>query len=125
VERAAADPGYLPADPAPDLRLAALAARIAARRHGRPQTPGGAPRPLRDVGLLVGSGGVLRHHPGAVDDVLGPLTRDHAGGWAVPERARVVVDLRYVLFAAGLLAGVAPEAAVTLAAEAAQGTIGG
>ena len=125
VERAAADPGYLPADPAPDLRLAALAARIAARRHGRPQTPGGAPRPLRDVGLLVGSGGVLRHNPGAADGVLRPLTRDHAGGWAVPERARVVVDLRYVLFAAGLLAGIAPEAAVALAREAAQGTIGG
>jgi uncharacterized protein (TIGR01319 family) len=125
VERAAGDPGYLPADPAPDLRLAALAARVAARRHGRPQTPGGAPRPLRDVGLLVGSGGVLRHNPGAADDVLGPLTRDHAGGWAVPERARVVVDRRYVLFAAGLLAGIAPEGAVTLAQEAAQGTIGG
>ena len=125
VERAAADPGYLPADPAPDLRLAALAARIAARRHGRPQTPGGAPRPLRDVGLLVGSGGVLRHNPGAADGVLRPLTRDHAGGWAVPERARVAVDGRYVLFAAGLLAGVAPEGAVTLARGVAQGTMGG
>jgi uncharacterized protein (TIGR01319 family) len=124
AERAAADPGYLPEDPAADIRLAALAARVAARRHGRPQTPGGALRPLRDVGLLVGSGGVLRHHAAAAADVLGPLTRDHAGGWAVPERARVTVDRRYVLFAAGLLAGVAPEGAAALALDAGRGTIG-
>jgi uncharacterized protein (TIGR01319 family) len=127
VERAVADPGYLPADPAPDLELAGLAALVAARRHGRPQTPGGAPRPLRDVALLVGSGGVLRHnagHPDRVAAVLGPLTRDHAGGWAVPERARVTVDRRYVLFAAGLLAGVAPAAAASLALSAGHETMG-
>jgi uncharacterized protein (TIGR01319 family) len=123
VERAAADPGYLPGDPAPDVRLAALAARVAARRHGRPQTPGGAARPLRDVTLLVGSGGVLRHRPEAAVAVLRPLTADHAGGWAVPERARVTVDRRYVLFAAGLLAAVAPEAAATLARTAGDGTM--
>jgi hypothetical protein len=124
VERAATDPGWLPPDPGPDIRLAALAARVAARRHGRPHVPGGTPRPLRDVGLLVGSGGVLRHNPGAEDDVLGPLRADHVGGWAVPERARVAVDRRYVLFAAGLLAAVAPEAAAALARGAVQGTMG-
>jgi uncharacterized protein (TIGR01319 family) len=124
VARAATDPGWLPPDPGPDIRLAALAARVAARRHGRPHTPGGLPRPLRDVGLVVGSGGVLRHNPGAEDDVLGPLRTDHAGGWTAPERARVAVDRRYVLFAAGLLAGTAPEAATTLARAAGQGTMG-
>jgi uncharacterized protein (TIGR01319 family) len=124
VERAATDPGWLPPDPGPDIRLAALAARVAARRHGRPHVPGGAPRPLRDVGLLIGSGGVLRHNPGAEDDVLGPLRADHAGGWAVPERARVAVDRRYVLFAAGLLAREAPAAAARLARGVAHGTMG-
>ena len=30
-------------------------------RHGRPGAPGASPRPLGDVGLVLGSGGVLRH----------------------------------------------------------------
>ncbi len=88
-----------------DLRLAALAVTVALRRHGRPAGPGADPRPLRDVGLVVGSGGVLRHH-GPADRlaVLAAATTDHGGGWRVPAQARVVVDGRYVLFAAGLLA---------------------
>jgi uncharacterized protein (TIGR01319 family) len=88
-----------------DLRLAALAVTVALRRHGRPAGPGADPRPLRDVGLVVGSGGVLRHH-GTPDRlaVLAAATTDHGGGWRVPARARVVVDGQYVLFAAGLLA---------------------
>ena len=60
------DPAYLPepgsAQDRLDLRLAELAATVALRRHGRPAGPSAAPRPLRDVGLVVGSGGVLRHH---------------------------------------------------------------
>jgi hypothetical protein len=62
---------------------------------------------------------VLRHHPAEVDEVLRPLTADHGGGWAVPDRASVAVDRRYVLFAAGLLASAAPVAAATLAVTAA------
>src|SRR5699024_6888445 len=61
-----ADPGLLPTSPRTvdlDLRLAGLAATVAARRHGRPAAPGEPPRPLADVGLLVGSGGALRHAP--------------------------------------------------------------
>ena len=41
--------------------LKTLAVVVATRRHGRPGAPGEAPRPLGDVGLLLGSGGVLRH----------------------------------------------------------------
>ena len=116
--RAAADPGLLPRTPAEvdaDARLAQLAVTVALRRHARPATPSAAPRPLRDVGLVVGSGGVLRHGDDDVRRrVLTPAVTDHAGGWRVPERARLAVDARYVLFAAGLLAERAPRAAAQL-----------
>ncbi len=76
-----------------DLRLAELAVTVALRRHGRPAGPGAEPRPLRDVGLVVGSGGVLRHHgPAERMRVLAAATADHGGGWRVPAQARVVVD---------------------------------
>jgi hypothetical protein len=98
------------------VRLARLAVTVAARRHGRAAGPTSAPRPLRDVGLVVGSGGVLRHHGEQVRRaVLEPLVADHAGGWRVPERARLAVDEGYLLFAAGLLRESAPQAAARLA----------
>ncbi len=114
----AADPAHLPegaGQRACEQALAALAVRVAVRRHGRPGTPGADPRPLRDVTLVVGSGGVLRHGDAALRRaVLEPLTDDHAGGWKVPDRARVAVDERYVLFAAGLLAEHHPATAAAL-----------
>jgi uncharacterized protein (TIGR01319 family) len=111
-------PGHLPDVPDGDVRLARLAVTVAVRRHGRAPGPTSAPRPLRDVGLVVGSGGVLRHHgDDARREVLSPLVSDHAGGWRVPERARLAVDDRYVLFAAGLLREHAPAAAARLVAE--------
>jgi hypothetical protein len=104
VAAAAAEKLGVPAD---DRELAAVAGMIALRRHarghsagpGRPRTGG---RDLRDVRLVVGSGGVLRHGGGrfVLDAVLG----DTAGGWAAPRSARTVVDEQYVLAAAGLLA---------------------
>jgi uncharacterized protein (TIGR01319 family) len=93
--------------PRGDRELAAAAATIALRRHARGHSAGpGQPRTggrdLRDVRLVVGSGGVLRHGGGryVLDAVLG----DAAGGWAAPAAARTVVDEQYVLAAAGLLA---------------------
>ncbi len=112
----AADPGVLPADPRPDTRLAELAVTVALRRHGRPGSPASAPRPLKDVAVVVGSGGVLRHGDAERRlQVLRPAVTDHAGGWRVPEGAATVVDDRYVLFAAGLLAAEHPGAAAELA----------
>ncbi len=112
-------PSFIPAAPDDDAALARLAVTVALRRHGRPATPSAAPRPLKDVGLVVGSGGVLRHNDDAVRaQVLRPAITDHGGGWRVPERARLAVDDRYVLFAAGLLAGDAPRAAASLVAGA-------
>ncbi len=112
----AADPGMLPADPSPDTRLAELAVTVALRRHRRPGTPSSVPRPLADVQVVVGSGGVLRHGDAQRRrQVLLPATTDHAGGWRVAERARAVVDDHYVLFAAGLLRAEHPRAAAALA----------
>jgi uncharacterized protein (TIGR01319 family) len=108
----AGDPAYLPDDEQgrdDDARLAELAVTVALRRHGR----GG--KDLREVRLVVGSGGVLRHaSPERATTVLRPATSDFAGGWPVPEHARTVVDSRYVLAAAGLLAEQHPEAAAGL-----------
>jgi uncharacterized protein (TIGR01319 family) len=97
-----------------DASVAANAAVIALRRHARGHSPGpGEPRTggrdLRDVRLVVGSGGVLRHGGGGrvLDAVLG----DTAGGWPIPDRPKRVIDTEYVLAAAGLLAGDHPDAA--------------
>ncbi len=119
--RVAAEPGFVPVggdDVEADVALARLAVTVALRRHGRPAGPTSAPRPLADVRLVVGSGGVLRHAAaGARRAVLGPAVTDHAGGWRVPREARLAVDGRYVLFAAGLLAPHAPHAAAVLATQ--------
>ncbi|WFE35657.1 glutamate mutase L [Micromonospora sp. WMMD975] len=115
----AADPGFLPggdAERAVDGRIAALAATVALRRHARGAATGErAGRDLREVRLLVGSGGVLRHaEPASAVGVLDAVLTDHAGGWALPRAARPVVDVDYVLAAAGLLAGEHPVAAAAV-----------
>ncbi|MEV1290533.1 glutamate mutase L [Micromonospora sp. NPDC049679] len=115
----AADPGFVPADEAQralDRRIGGLAATVALRRHARAEPGGsGGGRDLRDVRLVIGSGGVLRHAP-AVEAlaVLGAALSDHAGGWPLPRAASTVIDTAYVLAAAGLLAGEHPDAAVGL-----------
>ena len=113
AEVRSADPAYLPVDDdahAVDARLGELAVAVALRRHGR-----GSGKDLRQVRLVVGSGGVLRHASAVVRrQVLGPASSDLAGGWALPESARTVVDESYVLAAAGLLADEYPVAAARL-----------
>jgi uncharacterized protein (TIGR01319 family) len=121
ADAAAAEPALLPVDERQqrdDAILAELAVTVAVLRHARPPTPAASPRPLRDVGLVVGSGGALRHGSDAVRrQVLGPVIGDHAGGWKVAEHAALAVDERYVLFAAGLLAEHSPIAAARLATQ--------
>ncbi|MBM6402746.1 glutamate mutase L [Phycicoccus sp. CSK15P-2] len=116
--RVTADPGRLARTPEEwdaEETLATTAVRVALRRHGRP-APGERPRPLADVGLVVGSGGVLRHAaPQLADRVLAAALADHGGGWRVPDRARTTVDRDYVLAAVGLLADEDPALAAALA----------
>jgi uncharacterized protein (TIGR01319 family) len=118
------DVGFVPTDIAEqdtDEELARAAVGLALRRHaGRSKvvvSPEGrvierSGKDLREVGLLVGSGGVLRHgRPGVAGRVLAGSVGEVEGGWQLPSRARVTVDQQYVLAAAGLLASQHPEAA--------------
>jgi uncharacterized protein (TIGR01319 family) len=91
------------------LRLAGLAGTVAVRRHAR------SGRDLRNVRLVVGSGGVFRHaDEGRAVQVLENTMRDHDGGWALPRTPAVTIDRDYVLAPAGLLANEYPAAALAL-----------
>ena len=126
----AADPAYVPdadragdAGRAEDRDIAAAAVTVALRRHaGRSQVvfgPDGrvverSGKDLREVDVLVGSGGVLRHSgDGAAEVLLRHLGVD--SGYQLPEHPRTVVDSDYVLAPVGLLAAEHPEAAYRLA----------
>lgn len=122
------DPGLLPCstqDHDDDLALAGIAATLAVRRHaGRSRVvigPEGrvverSGTDLRRVGLLVGSGGALRHaDPARATRLLEDLTGHSTEGWQLPSAPRVVVDTDYVLAAVGLLADRRPAAASGLA----------
>lgn len=121
AEQRRSDPGYLPATDAErgvDRELARLAAAVALRRHARPHTAGDVRYPGKDlsrVSLVVGSGGVLRHSPRAAARALvEAAVSDPAGGWRTPERATSLVDVHYVLAAAGLIGRTNAAAAVQL-----------
>ena len=132
--RRAAEPSLLPrtdAERREDEQIAATAATIALRRHaGRsrvvvgPTTGAGdgsrvverTGKDLREVDLLVGSGGVLRHlAPEVAHRILDALTGVSPQGWQQPEHPVVVLDRDYVLAAVGLLAERRPTVAAALA----------
>ncbi len=123
-----ADPGLVPGscrEVAFDLQIVSVAVELAVRRHaGCLQVvfgPGGrlverTGRDLREVDLVVGSGGVVRHSASA--DALSVIAAatgvDVDGGWLVPRDPTVVIDQHCVLAAAGLLAPEHPDAAYRL-----------
>jgi uncharacterized protein (TIGR01319 family) len=125
AQERSADPG-LPAG-GPDLRLASLAATVALRRHARGEPVGRTGqrrggRDLREVRLVIGSGGVLRHADRAEAlRALGAALADHSGGWLLPRAATVTVDADYVLAPAGLLAAEHPRVALRLLERLAHG----
>jgi uncharacterized protein (TIGR01319 family) len=125
------DPSFLPetaGERSYDEQFASVAATVALRRHAGRQRiefgPGGrvierSGKDLREVDLLVGSGGVLRHNgPDVAARILGSVGRNaQEEGWLVPQRAEICVDKDYVLAAVGLLADDEPKAAEGLAAH--------
>ena len=126
--RRAAEPSFLPAtdeERRADELIADAAATLAVRRHaGRSRVVVGPDgrvvertgKDLREVALLVGSGGVLRHaKPDVAGRILARLSGVSPEGWQLPERPRVVVDRDYVLAAVGLLSERRPRAAAALA----------
>jgi uncharacterized protein (TIGR01319 family) len=123
-----ADPGWVPSttrERDDDGRLARVAVGLALRRHaGRQRVSFGADgrlverdgKDLREVDVLVGSGGVLRHNGREFGTrVLAESCGDNIpGGWLLPRRARIAIDNDSVLAAAGLLAADRPMAAYSL-----------
>jgi hypothetical protein len=98
------------------LELGEAAATVALRRHLRAEAAYGPGAGARGVGLVVLSGGVFRHaDAGAVKDAVTRLAADRGGAGSVLTDTEVVVDRRYVLAAAGLLAADQPHAAAGLA----------
>lgn len=116
--RTAARAEGLPVPGDDPLALGEIAATIALRRHLRAEAAYGGGASARSAGLVVLSGGVFRHaDPAAVEAVLARLSTDTGGAGSVVTGTTVVVDRRYVLAAAGLLAGDRPAAAVGLVRE--------
>ncbi|THV37164.1 glutamate mutase L [Glycomyces buryatensis] len=97
-------------DRAVDAELSALAARVAVRRHARGERVGGPTEPLRGgkdlagIGLVIGSGGILRRDPEAGEWLREAVCADTSGGIRPPKDAGIVIDTDYVLAPAGLLA---------------------
>jgi uncharacterized protein (TIGR01319 family) len=132
VERRESDPSFLPAgvqrDAAVDGALATSCVREALTRHcGRefwafrtndpPRLTRTGPD-LRDVRLLVGTGGVFargRDRERLLEDGLARLA--NAEGLMAPLRPRIAVDRDYVLAATGLLSMTAPDLAARFAAQ--------
>ncbi len=114
--RAAAAAEGLPTPGEEPLALGEAAATVALRRHLRAEAAyGSGGASARAAGLVVLSGGVFRHaDPVAVDDVVARLAADTGGAGSVVADTVVAVDRRYVLAAAGLLAGDHPAAAAGL-----------
>lgn len=122
-----AEPAYLPTSSVEsqyDELIASTAVTLALRRHaGRAQVVFGPDgrvvertgKDLREVDLLVGSGGVLRNNPADVAErILSSAVAESVGGWQLPRASQVVIDGGSVLAPVGLLASEHPETAFRL-----------
>lgn len=124
------DPSFLPNaqdEVDDDVQLAQLAAVIAIHRHAGRQRVGIGPdgvsirlegRDLREVPLIVATGGVFRSNPDvdfatAFNEAFGAFERNVLG----PRDVRIVIDRKYVLAAAGLLSSSHPRAAFRLMSD--------
>lgn len=112
-----------------DRALARAAVRIAVSRHAGtlsvvhtntgPVTMQKG-KDLSDVGTVIGTGGPLAHGGDAAAVLAAALASPAEPISLRPKAPRLMLDKDYVLFACGLLAEVAPGAALTLGLEALQ-----
>jgi uncharacterized protein (TIGR01319 family) len=109
-----------------DEALARAAIRIAVKRHAgtcetvyTAQGPVGMQRgkDLGQVKLVIGTGGALVHarNPSAILDVAAASDGDPCS--LRPQAPRLAIDRHYLLYAAGLLAQVAPRVAFDIASD--------
>ena len=71
---------------------------------------------LREVDLLIGSGGVFRHGETEVSrEVLATATGQTSQGWQQPDAPALAIDEQHVLAAIGLLADEYADVASALA----------
>lgn len=109
------EPSWVPQDEVEvrqEIALAKACISVAVERHvGRLEilsTPSGKVcllhgKDLRDIRLLVGTGGILRHLPEPTCPLQGALGCQRSPFALKPERPRLTVDRNYILAAAGLL----------------------
>ena len=121
-----ADLGRLPGDDgekAVDAALARAAVNLAVRRHaGRMRivhTVNGSlcvqeGKDLSRVAMVIGTGGVLAHGEAPHLALAAALADADDPASLRPKGARIALDADYLLFAVGLLAEVAPEAALAI-----------
>ena len=111
---------------AEETEIARAAVTLAVRRHaGRSRvvlSPEGrvierTGKDLREVDLLIGTGGVFRHARGDGVQILEAATGETTGGWQQPENPEVGIDRAHALAAIGLLADPHPETSRRLARE--------
>jgi uncharacterized protein (TIGR01319 family) len=126
VDGYASEAGRLPGDEAEralDFALGHAAVRIAARRHaGTIETVYTVNGPvtlqrgkdLSGVGTVIGTGGVLAHGDASAHILRAALAEEREPFSLRPRQPRLLLDKEYLLYAVGLLASVAPEAAVRL-----------
>lgn len=110
-----------------DVALGYWASRLAARRHagtyeivygplGRTIVQTG--KDLTAVQTVIGTGGILAQGGrGNALEILAGVSHDSGETHLTPAAASMFIDSEYVLFAAGLLAEVRPEAAMRLARQ--------
>ena len=127
VDRLTEDTASLPArdqERRIECELARTASAIASERHAGRLTPhylpGGetayiqAGKDLTRVGTLIGTGGIFGHAEDA-RSILLAATYEEAQPFSLrPKSPRFLVDRRYLLFGAGLLATLAPDAALRI-----------
>jgi uncharacterized protein (TIGR01319 family) len=109
-----------------DRALAQTATQLSVTRHaGTHETVYAATGPvtmqrgkdLTEVGMVIGTGGVLVHAADPAAVLSAALAGDDAPLSLRPHEAQLMLDTDYSLYACGLLADVAPEAALALGTQ--------